>query len=720
MAFKFPTVRNITKGINATFGITDTFANLGEPIFYSNETAYSWCKGTRGKTTSKLIRYVDESNTHFTEDSKDTMNTESPYNYLIVGTAGAYGRNFESIAPSSKVAGQVLPIFTDLANTQFVSDFKYKRLVNIVCVGVAILNNPRPCEHYRYIPLSKFYSLFMENDYNRIITSDTIVIDGQRVTPISINIFTVAVSDISYSKQGTISAASSSDETFGTNSYLETDQIRLLTSFERNFNGTYFDNYDWNNSSVLSGNATLSQTMCGISSTPPAKEGYPTELYASVYGPKSFYLVNERYCKKNSYITENGESTFTYYPNVNYYSAIHLACTRGLTVCTSKEYVDVCSYFNGNPTDKIFIPKIDNNGGCNGDYYTSEESETAPQTTWPDDTDYYTVVNVSDDTNDYTDNTELNTPTLTEYDKFNTYYILNGQNVKDLQNYLWNTDDSIFDEIIKGLGLMGENPMNFIINLRQYPLRLNKIANISSANITAGRNINTGVQAFKVNSINSVLDLGHCNFPKYFGNNFLSYSPYTNAKLYIPYCSEVELPTSDFAGHRLSIKLIVDFINGSCRGVVYCDKLIYCYTDGNIGENISVSGDKAGEVASKFITAGVQTASSGVNKDISGIASGVGNMLTASATQVITAGATSPNINLWLPQKCYFIVKMPQQLLSNYVGYAHTIGHACEMYSNLSGISGFTVCDNVELKGFTATEQEKIEIQQLLNKGIYL
>ena len=52
--------------------------------------------------------------------------------------------------------------------------------------------------------------------------------------------------------------------------------------------------------------------------------------------------------------------------------------------------------------------------------------------------------------------------------------------------------------------------------------------------------------------------------------------------------------------------------------------------------------------------------------------------------------------------------------------YGEFIGYACEFSEALSNLSGFTVCANVRLDGFNATETEKNMIKAILESGFYI
>lgn len=726
MPFKFETKSFLTKN-NVEFGLSDTINGIQvstkTPVFYDNTTALNFSYGEFGKTTTRIFRYGYNNETMYTEKTKDILTTATPYNYLLTSTAGRYGRNLENINPI--LPSETISVRTDFLDTKFISDFNYKSVVCCLGVALAKIGNNYPelqftnSDLYEFstknvVPLKTFYDDYLGGDYSKKISDiDYVTVENYKYFPYSLVIYFNSVGGTASTEEGAIR---------GETHYMGPNIFRLISNVERNITAGANEYYDWDFTGKYHGNPSISQTLAGVTIQGETTEGKRVECFASSY-QWNFYIINERYTKKFDYnpndygVSSTIVSTFGYRVDLNYDECIRLGCTRGLPVCTTYNLADMNSYFLGQPTSNIYIPKINANGGCNGDYYTNQE--TAPQTEWTD--NYYNNIDVSDDHNNYIEKIELNKPTLNQYEKFNTYYILTGNQLTQLQDYLWNADESIFNEIVKGLGLFGENPMNFILSLRQYPIKLNEISNTDNAEITIGRNIETGIIAKMVHNMNSVIDLGSCVFPKYFGDTFLSYSPYTNAKLYIPYCAEIDIPTADFVGHTINIKLAIDFITGACRGIVFCDDVIYTYTDGNIGETISVTGDNASDVANNYITGVTNTIGAVTSKNVIGTVSGVQNILNAGATDVKTAGTSSPNINLWLPQKCYFLVKMPQELLNDYTHYAHTTGFACDFYDDLIKIHGYTVCVDVDVNLVdSATDTEKTMLKNMLENGVYL
>lgn len=369
---------------------------------------------------------------------------------------------------------------------------------------------------------------------------------------------------------------------------------------------------------------------------------------------------------------------------------------------------------------------IISDGKITGKYSEGAENAKQIQTTWDTPTDWQDnpfngISNT--DPNNYTDKIDLNKPTLSNVNVFNRSFAVNANTVKNLADFLWNADETKFQEIVKGLALMGENPMNGIIDLRLFPFNVAlKNSDTRAENIVIGRT-DTGVSGIKLTEkVNSLIDLGECTFFTKF-KNFLDYEPYTTAQLYIPYIGVVPVSTAEFMGRRISVKMIVDYTTGAGTAIVFKDDIPFIYRNGVVGVSIPMTGNDSASYASTVIGNVVGGAVGGV----SSIASGnVGGMVSsaeklysgfATGTNYQEASASSPSVATWQPQHCYFIIDRP--VLNVPSNYGRTVGYACEQTGKLSDFTGFTVVSNPEIS-FKCTDTEKTMLSQLLTSGVFV
>ena len=376
----------------------------------------------------------------------------------------------------------------------------------------------------------------------------------------------------------------------------------------------------------------------------------------------------------------------------------------------------------------FYVPEI-KGGYTTGEYFDGTEAKDLPQNSWSSPTASYDNSEYDPkkpiDPNDYTDKIDLNKPKLTTTGIFNRTFGMNATNIRSLADYLWNADETVFNEIIKGLSLMCVNPIDGLIDLRLYPFDVvSKTSGGASKNIVVGRT-DTKVNGIEINDYNAVLDLGSCSFFPYFGN-FLDYEPYTTGQLYIPYVGIVPISTAVFMGQTISCKMVVDITTGSCTAIVFCNGIPLIYKNGNIGVEIPMTATNSAQYAARIMSGLTSAATDLTLGAATGnpmqIASSVGGITDAAMasnnTIYNTAGSSSPACGLWQPQNCYFIINRPVPIVPD--SYGHNVGYACNYQANLSSLSGFTCCYNTDINTLYATEEEKDEIVRLLGQGVYL
>lgn len=247
----------------------------------------------------------------------------------------------------------------------------------------------------------------------------------------------------------------------------------------------------------------------------------------------------------------------------------------GVIVCESEESAKDGS----NTSNECHIPII-KGGNVTTDYTSGAGNSSNPNMQWKN--PWSSAGYDPSDPNTYTEKIELSKPGLTTTGIFNRTFTLTATSVKNLADYLWNADESIFNEIVKGLSLMGGNPIDGLIDLRLYPFDVSaKAGGGNTKSIVVGRT-DTKVNGLEINAYNAVLELGSCTFHEKFGN-FLDYEPFTTASLYIPYVGIVPISTADFMGQTISCKMVVDITTGVATAIDLLQTIFQLYIKGNIG-----------------------------------------------------------------------------------------------------------------------------------------
>lgn len=327
-----------------------------------------------------------------------------------------------------------------------------------------------------------------------------------------------------------------------------------------------------------------------------------------------------------------------------------------------------------------------------------------------------------DDTNVYTDSIELTVPTLTGTGVFNRCYVLDGNSVNDLCDFLYNSNDSIFDEIVDGVLTRG-NPIESLIDLRLYPFDVRAFTGAGTAQkIKFGRTETDVIGTKLPHNANAVISLGSAVVPR----EYTSYLDYlTEVQLYIPFCGVCDLPIDRVLNHTISVKMIVDYITGACTAVVYVDQLPLLYRPGVIGISIPMTATNSAEFGKTIVGNLIKGAGDLAAGNISGAASLAGAAGKAyEGSHIQTVGASSPQTALYQPKNAYMLLSIAVPASGVYdPEYAQTVGYQCFMpvatIGYMSG-KGYTVFDNVKISVPGATEEERAEILQILTTGVFM
>lgn len=477
-------------------------------------------------------------------------------------------------------------------------------------------------------------------------------------------------------------------------------------------NENEFINYYWNNSSICVGGtfnkypyfATNKQVMC-------------------------FYGNPENW-EQHNYIVGNYRYFVPKYVGTfeNIYSQV---AYLGLWF-TDNENSAKNSVLGENCTDdRVFLPIINETGVTKGAYRSGKNVKKLPNSTWTniyEQNGYSGIDNI--DTNTYTDKVDFKNPTISGADAFNSFYILNKNQLNNLADELYTADETKFQEILKGLSYFGENPLDCLISLRLYPFDLEQLVNSSTVqNIQLGR-VALDTTANKVQGFNQIIDLGTVKFPRFF-NNFLDYEPFTTAELYVPFVSKIPISCSDFLGKKLNVKMCIDFITGNCMCIVSADGIPIIFQNGVIATDIPITAVDVSTNLNNLINGvskvgadvvGGVSANNVIDKT-SNLIKGVGDTVSTvtdiafNRTKYDTTSATN-SVAFCSPMTPYFIIYLPN---SDEKGqYKHQNGYACNYYAKIENLNGFTVCAIADLSNVSATETEKTMINNFLQGGIYV
>lgn len=327
-----------------------------------------------------------------------------------------------------------------------------------------------------------------------------------------------------------------------------------------------------------------------------------------------------------------------------------------------------------------------------------------------------------------------------------TVYHPNDAQLYAFESWLWVTyADATIDKI-------WNNPFDGVITL--FELYCTP-TDIGTRNIHCGF-LDSGVNS-PIISRYTEIDCGSLGIPEWYGN-YLDYSPYTKAHIYLPFIGIQELNPDDIVGHGVNVTYRIDEYNGSCIAMITVAKATtvngeeveYSNTmyqfSGNCAVELPITGGsqaaiKAGMMqadayqAAANVTVGtsimgglasagmgsVMGAISGVSSAASAAAYGkanyLSNMLSGKSTVQKSGsfGASHGALGIKTP---FITITRPKQI--QVANYEKLYGYPAHKMVTIGACTGFLRCREVNVVSATANDEEKALIEQLLKAGVYV
>lgn len=230
----------------------------------------------------------------------------------------------------------------------------------------------------------------------------------------------------------------------------------------------------------------------------------------------------------------------------------------------------------------------------------------------------------------------------------------------------------------------------------------------------------------KVSSDYVDFDCGSLNVGEYYAN-FADYSPYTSAKLYLPFVGFMDIAPEYWQSGTLSVKYRFNVIDGSFVAYVKStsskSKLsdtVIAQFGGNACVHIPITGLNYASMVSGIVSA--------VSPLLPSSKSGAGtaDTLVNSANTIASAKPTMQQSNGYNATTSFLTVRVPYLLIERSVSnfsrnFAEENGIPSNITTSFAGLSGFTKATMLHLDGIAgATDDDLNEIAQLLSEGIIL
>lgn len=253
------------------------------------------------------------------------------------------------------------------------------------------------------------------------------------------------------------------------------------------------------------------------------------------------------------------------------------------------------------------------------------------------------------------------------------------------------------------------------------------------------------------------INCGTYAIPEYYGN-YLDYSPYSKAHVYLPFIGVQELNVDDIVGHAVNITYRIDEYNGSCIAMITVAKTtevngetveysntMYQFT-GNCAVELPISGGSQAQIKAGLMMANAyQTAaniSAGANLigglgsllagNVGGAISGIGqaassyaygqanalsNMLSGKST-VQKSGQFGSSYGAMGIKTPFITITRPKQI--QVPNYNDLYGYPAHKMVTVGSCTGFLRCREVHVISPTASDEEKTLIENLMKSGVYV
>lgn len=324
------------------------------------------------------------------------------------------------------------------------------------------------------------------------------------------------------------------------------------------------------------------------------------------------------------------------------------------------------------------------------------------------------------------------------------FTILSGgkTDIHRLADFLFSNDQSVWEDIKKGLEMYGSNPIDYIISLKAFPFNVDRVVNESTRHdIYFGSYMKHFETPFNevINMAHKYIDAG--SFFMYpIQYCYLDFEPYTTLSAYFPYHGWEQLDIKKYYQKTVNVRYYVDILAGQAIIVTVCDGVI---TDQfgpcEIGTELPLTGANFAQWAQGQVRLLTQSASSLVGGISGGVTSGnVAGFAASSLTSLIpasqalhdarqqggpkntmiTKGNFGSNLGNYLPGYVIFRFDIHEMLEPDLLqSLAGRPSYSSGVIRNFSGfVSGKVV--KMDTSGMSDSEANRIK--QMIMNGIYV
>lgn len=347
-----------------------------------------------------------------------------------------------------------------------------------------------------------------------------------------------------------------------------------------------------------------------------------------------------------------------------------------------------------------------------------------------------------------------------------TMYALRQAHINNLGAALWtsfNSPDSNFWQNVRmAAGLYEEAGsfdlsaiLDFIVSIRIYPFALINLPGYTGAgtgaikmgtgkiplDLSTGGAGNVGIMG----SYTGIIDAGSVTIPAHYGD-FRDLEGVTMS-VYLPYIGNVTLNPAEVAGQTLQATYAVDLTSGACVAYLLLSGTWGYYPigvySGTIGADIPLSASQGNRMflrdLKNVLGLGSVIGDSLFGVDVtdegallgaigSGLASGAAYMAKNVYRQGMGSALTPPTLGggganfagFGAPQTAYVQIRRHLYAYNAQTFPADMMGRRSYGVKVLGTLSGFTICDAVDVSGIPAPADIQTDIKKALESGVYL
>lgn len=384
-----------------------------------------------------------------------------------------------------------------------------------------------------------------------------------------------------------------------------------------------------------------------------------------------------------------------------------LAPTAAVTD-NNPQFVDLTAYDNGsvypNSSNYFFTPNIDFNN--------------LPDIEWTKPDPYNPGGSANPDGSggggDFDESSDpISFPTLPTLNAATTGFLsiyapLIGE-VNALADYMWT------DDFIRSVKKLYSDPADALISFGIVPY---SIPTVIDPNVSVG-GVSTNLSMHRATSQYVEVDCGTLSLHEFFGSCF-DYQPYTSLQIYCPFSGYHTIDTDNCMSNTLSLKYQFDILSGSFVAHLMVGDAVMYQWGGTALMTLPVSSYSMDALIKGAVTATASVA--GTVATGGALAPIAGAMTVASVTsmkpEITHGGGVGSASALFSVRQPYVIIKRPRQVLPKSQNVFS--GYPAVYTTTLDTLSGYTEIESIHLENMTCTDNEKSQIEDLLQQGVIL